>query len=105
MQLAKSEASLTRVAGLFDDSTTTRDLMEAGIWFTSVRVLREQDSGIIGIDAGETGTIFTQYPVGLSVFNLSQEAPVQGLQSMPNGVKGIPWGDLCVVLNENSTKP
>ncbi len=102
VQLAKSEASLTRVAGLFDDSTTTRDLMEAGIWFTSVRVLREQDSGIIGIDAGETGTIFTQYPVGLSIFNLSQEAPVQGLQSMPNGVKGIPWSDLCVI-SINST--
>lgn len=97
VQLAKNEASLARLVGLFDESTTTRDLMEAGIWFASVRVLREQDGGIICIRADETGNICTEYPVGLSIFNLSREAPVQGLQSMPSGVKGIPWGDLCVV--------
>lgn len=98
VQLAKQDSSLARLAGVFD-AAGTRDLMMAGVWCMRVRVLRDQDKGF-RIRAGETGNIFTQYPVSLSTYDLNQEAPVMGLQSAPHAVIGVPWGDLCKVVSD-----
>lgn len=97
VQQAKHEASLARLAGVFD-AAGTRDLMMAGVWCMRVRVLCDQDKGF-RIRAGETGNVFTQYPVSISTYDLSQEASVMGLQSAPHAVIGVAWGDLCNVVS------
>lgn len=96
VQQAKTEPSLVSLNGQFEGSLTVQLLMQIGLWGISVRVLSDQRGGL-PICAGETGTIFTQYPVSLSCFDINQEAPVMGLSSAPEGVKGVHWGDLCFV--------
>jgi hypothetical protein len=98
VQQAKQEASLGRLAGEFDASSA-RDLMATGVWSMHVRVLRDQDKGF-RIRAGETGNVFTQYPVSLSTYDLNQEAPVMGLQSASHAVIGVPWEDLCWIASK-----
>lgn len=97
---AKTESSLACMNGQFESSPTVQLLMQIGVWGLSVRVLRDK-RGLRPIGAGEMGTIFTQYPVSLSCFDINQEAPVMGLSSAPEAVIGIPWGDLCFAVLAN----
>lgn len=93
--LEKGE-SLAGLAGIFDGDTSERDLREGGIWGLRVRLLRDKHTGILQPQAGESGRIVCYYPVGLSTFDLSEEAPVTGLSSHPDTSIGVPWSDLVV---------
>jgi hypothetical protein len=93
---AKTEASLASLEGVFDSNARTRDLIEAGVWFMPVRVLRDKTDGLLQPKAGEAGHIFAEYPVALSIFDLSVEAPVAGLASAPQAIVGVPWRDLAI---------
>ena len=93
---AKTEDSLASLEGVFDSNARTRDLIEAGVWFMPVRVLRDKSDGLLQPKTGETGHIFAEYPVSLSIFDLSLEAPVAGLASAPQAIVGVLWRDLAV---------
>lgn len=92
--------SLAALEGVFDCDPSNRDLHEAGIWGVNVRVLENQNEGILRAKAGETGHIATYYPVGLSCFDLSVEAPISGLGSHQEAVVGIPWRNLAAVFDD-----
>jgi hypothetical protein len=96
VEAAKTEDSLASLEGVFDSNARTRDLIEAGVWFMPVRVLRDKADGLLHPKAGETGHIFAEYPVSLSIFDLSVEAPVAGLASTPQAIVGVPWRDLAI---------
>jgi hypothetical protein len=89
--------TLAVLEGVFDNDARQRDLREAGVWGLRVRVLRDQTEGILQAKAGEEGRIDTCYPVGLSCFDLSMQAPVLGLAVQPGSVIGVQWKDLAVV--------
>jgi hypothetical protein len=93
---AKTEDSLAMLEGVFDSNARTRDLIEAGVWFMPVRVLRDKADGLLQPKAGESGRIYAEYPVSLSIFVLSMEAPVAGLASAPQAIVGVPWRDLTI---------
>ena len=96
MNVANIQNSLASLAGVFDSNARTRDLIEAGVWFMPVRVLRDKTDGLLQPKAGETGHIFAEYPVSLSIFDLSVEAPVAGLATAPQAIVGVPWRDLAI---------
>jgi hypothetical protein len=93
---AKTQDSLASLEGVFDSNARTRDLIEAGVWFRTVRVLRVKSDGLLQPKAGESGRIYAEYPVSLSIFDLSVEAPVSGLASAPQAIVGVPWRDLAI---------
>lgn len=92
--------SLAALEGIFDRDPSSRDLHEAGIWGIRVQILDNQNEGILRAKAGETGHIATYYPVGLSCFDLSVEAPISSLASHPEAVVGIPWRNLAAVFDD-----
>lgn len=87
--------SLATLEGLFDPDASQSDLQQTGLWYLRVSVTQDQIKGILQPKAGETGHIFTQYPVSLSTFDLSVEAPVAGLAAKPDAIIGVPWKDLA----------
>lgn len=89
--------SLAALEGLFDRDARQRDLGLAGVWGMHVRLIADQDGGILAPRAGETGWISTQYPVGLSCFDLSVQAPVCGMATRPEAVIGVLWRNLEAV--------
>lgn len=89
--------TLAMLEGVFDSDARQRDLAEAGIWGLKVRVLHDKTTGILQPKAGEEGWIGTCYPVGLSCFDLSVEAPVCGLAVQPEAVIGVPWQSLTLL--------
>jgi hypothetical protein len=89
-------SSLAGLEGLFDGDTSERDLRESGVWGLKVVLLHDKSEGFLQPKAGETGQICCYYPVGLSTFDLSIEAPVMGLASCPDASVGIPWRDLSI---------
>lgn len=91
--------SLASLEGVFDRDALERDLHEAHIWGIHVQVLAMQNEGPLRAKAGETGHIAAYYPVDLSCFNLSVEAPISGLASHPQAVVGIPWRNLLAVFD------
>jgi hypothetical protein len=93
---AKTQDSLASLEGVFDSNARTRDLIEAGVWFRTVRVLRDKSDGLLQPKAGESGRIYAEYPVSLSIFDLSVEAPVAGLASAPQAIVGVPWRNLAI---------
>nr|WP_321467293.1 WG repeat-containing protein [uncultured Desulfobulbus sp.] len=102
--LLDCSTSLAGLEGIFDADTTERDLMEAGVWGKEVRLLRGKTHGLLQPAQGESGQIRCYYPVGLSTFDLSIEAPVNGLDIQPEATIGIPWRDL-ELIREPSDKP
>lgn len=94
--------TLASLEGVFDRDAGERDLHEARIWGVNVRVLDNQNEGILRAKAGETGRIATYYPVGLSCFDLSVEAPISSLASHPEAVVGIPWRCLAAIQDDPS---
>lgn len=95
MDEAKTQDSLASLEGVFDSNALTRDLEEAGVWFMPIRLLRDKSESLLHPKAGETGRIFAEYPVSLSIFDLSVEAPVEGLASAPQAIVGVQWRDLA----------
>ncbi|MDD2465089.1 MAG: WG repeat-containing protein [Desulfobulbus sp.] len=93
--------SLVGVEGIFDADTSERDLKEVGVWGREVRLLRDKTDGILQPGKGETGRIGCSYPVGLSTFDLSVEAPVSGLATQPEAAIGIPWRDLELIRGQS----
>ncbi|MDP1613790.1 MAG: WG repeat-containing protein [Sulfuritalea sp.] len=87
--------TLAPLEGLFDNDVRERDLHEAGLWHMRVRLIADKDEGILRPKAGESGYIAAAYPVGLSCFDLSREAPVCGLATNLDAVIGIPWANLA----------
>lgn len=81
---------------VFDSNARTRDLMEARVWLMPVRVVRNKTDRLLQPKAGETGRIITVYPVSLSIFDLSAEAPVNELASAPQTSVGVAWRDLAL---------
>ncbi len=94
---AKKSGSLSTLEGAFDPDASYADLSETGVWGMKVRVTRDKTEGILQPKAGECGHIFTQYPVSLSTFDLSLEAPVAGLATQPNAIIGVLWKDLAAI--------
>lgn len=89
--------TLASLEGIFKRNTTETMLRNAGVWGLPIRVLQDKTTGILDVKAGETGRIGTFYPVGLSCFDLSLEAPVYGLASHPETIIGILWKNLEVI--------
>ena len=89
--------TLAGLDGVFDGDATQKDLRQAGLWGLKVRVLRDQSETILQPRAGEEGWLRSHYPVGLSCFDLSAEAPVCGLAAQPEAVLGVAWKDLAAV--------
>lgn len=87
--------SLAGMEGVFDGDTSEGDLRRMGLWNLPVTLLREKQDGMLQPRAGETGRIAFYYPVSLSVFELSVEAPVSGLASCPDAAVGVRWRDLA----------
>lgn len=87
--------SLAGMEGVFDGDTTETDLRQTGLWGMPVTLLRDKLDGVLQPSAGETGRIKCNYPVELSVFDLSVEAPVFGLSCHPEASVGIRWRDLA----------
>lgn len=85
---------LAGMEGIFNADTSERDLREVGVWGRQVRVLRDKKDGFLQPLKGEEGRIGCYYPVGLSCFDLSVEAPVNGLPTQPEAAIGIRWRDL-----------
>lgn len=94
--------TLAVLEGVFDADARQRDLEQAGLWGLKVRVEHDKTTGMLQPKAGEEGRIGTCYPVGLSCFDLSVEAPVFGLAIQPAAVIGVPWKDLAVVAPAES---
>lgn len=88
------KGSLAGMEGVFNASTSERDLAEAGVWGKQVRLLRGKTDGILQPMKGEEGRIGCHYPVGLTCFDLSVEVPVNGLPTQPQAAIGIRWRDL-----------
>lgn len=92
---AKSAASLASLTGLFDHTTSEKELANLGLWGMRVEVI-----AFAGCDSaheklvGQQGIIMSHYPVSLSTFDLSIEAPLEGLASYPNAVMGVTWAEL-----------
>ncbi|OGR17968.1 MAG: hypothetical protein A2X81_15110 [Desulfobacterales bacterium GWB2_56_26] len=102
--LLDCSTSLVGLEGVFDADTSERDLIEAGVWGQEVRLLRNKINGILQPGKGEMGRIGCYYPVGLSAFDLSLEAPVNGLAIQPEAAIGIPWRDL-ELIGAQAAKP
>jgi len=96
--------SLAGLEGLFDGDTSERDLREGGIWGLEVVLLRDKTDGLLQPRTAETGRIGCYYPVSLSIFDLSTEAPVHGLPTQPDAAIGIPWRDLTPVISNGTSK-
>lgn len=96
--------SLAGLEGLFDGDTSERDLREGGIWGLEVVLLRDKTDGLLQPRTAETGRIGCYYPVSLSIFDLSTEAPVHGLPTQPEAAIGIPWRDLTPVISNGTSK-
>jgi len=94
--------SLAPMEGVFGAGTSERDLRETGIWGKQVRLLADKTDGILEPKKGEVGRIGCYYPVTLSVFDLSVEAPVNGLPTKEDAAIGIRWRDLALVDSEQS---
>ena len=95
--LAAGGDSLAHCAGLFDASTSERDLRTLGLWGQQVRLLADKTEGFLLPRAGEVGRIGAYYPVSLSCFDLRVEVPVNGLPTQPDAAIGIAWADLVLV--------
>ncbi|MCE1183355.1 MAG: WG repeat-containing protein [Rhodocyclales bacterium] len=95
--LAAGGETLARCAGLFDASTSERDLRAVGLWGRQVRLLADKQDGLLHPRAGELGRIGAYYPVGLSCFDLRQEVPVNGLPTQPEAAIGIAWENLALL--------
>ena len=87
--------SLAGMEGVFDGDTSEGDLRRMGLWNLPVTLLRDKQDGMLQPRAGESGRIAFYYPVSLSVFDLSVEAPVSGLASCPDAAVGVRWRDLA----------
>lgn len=91
---ATCSGSLAAMEGICGARTSERDLREAGIWGQEVRLLHAKTDGVLRPGQGEVGRIACYYPVTLSLFDLSVEAPVEGLATQPEAAIGIRWCDL-----------
>ncbi len=65
---------------------------------------RDKTDGLLQPRTAETGRIGCYYPVSLSIFDLSTEAPVHGLPTQPDAAIGIPWRDLTPVISNGTSK-
>lgn len=54
-------------------------------------------------EAGDVGSIFWQYPVSGSLFELAVEAPVMGLFGRDNQCLGVPWEALRQVISSKES--
>ena len=89
--------TLAPVAGMLTPRAVGNiELEAAGLWFRRVTVTTDfVTSGLrIHVKPGDTGYIGWHYPVNATLFDLTMEAPVQGLRALPNGCVGIPWSVL-----------
>lgn len=103
--LRACKASLAGLEGIFNADTSERDLREAGVWGKHVRLLRAKQDGVLQPGKGEEGRIGCYYPVSLSCFDLSVEAPVNGLPVQPEAAIGIRWRDLAFVDSAGARQP
>lgn len=93
------DRSLACLRGLFGSSTGQPDLIDAGIWGMEVTIAKDFTWSRWNFKAGDVGTIFWQYPVSGSLFDLAVEAPVMGLFGRDNQCLGVPWEALRQVIS------
>lgn len=94
--------SLAGLRGLFSSNTGQIDLIDAGIWGMEVTIAEDFNWGRWNFKAGDVGTIFWQYPVSGSLFELAVEAPVMGLFGRDSQCLGVPWEALRQVTSEDA---
>ena len=65
----------------------------AGLLGARVQVVADHlgDGSHIPLRAGDIGHIGWHDPVTGSMFDLTVEAPVEGLSTLPHGALGVPW--------------
>lgn len=100
----ESGGNLAGMEGIFDDDTSEGDLRRIGLWNLPVTLLQDKQDGMLQPCAGESGRIAFYYPVILSTFDLSVEAPVIGLATCPDASVGIPWRNLTVRRADDKPK-
>jgi hypothetical protein len=93
VKAALCDTSLASLMNCFDQTMGEKELRKSGIWGRKVVVLTDY-KGFIAIVPGQVGYIGCAYPVSLSMFELSIEAPVTFTISGQDLCRGIPWGDL-----------
>jgi hypothetical protein len=78
---------------LMPNAVGNTELEAAGLWGRRVMVITDfvTSGARIHVQPGDTGFIGWHYPVNATLFDLTMEAPVEGLQALPNGCVGIPW--------------
>ena len=66
----------------------------AGLLGARVQVVADHlgEGRCIPLRGGDIGRIGWHYPVNGSIFDLSVEAPVEGLSTLPHGALGVPGG-------------
>jgi len=75
--------------------TTERDLISLGLWGQRVHCTQPVQSAALGEGVKPEAYLECHYPVTLSIFNLSAEAPVTFTRTDGSTVCiGVPWGDL-----------
>lgn len=95
--------SLACLRGLFGSSTGQPDLIDAGIWGMEVAIADDFTWNGWDFKAGDVGSIFWQYPVSGSLFELAVEAPVMGLFGRDNQCLGVPWEALRQVISSKES--
>jgi len=86
--------TLAPIAGmLMPNAISDTELEAAGLLGARVQVVADHlgEGRRISLRVGDIGNIGWHYPVTGSLFDLSVEAPVEGLSTLPHGVLGVPW--------------
>lgn len=94
---ADPQRRLAGLTHLFNRRTDQRDLINAGLWGMTVSIVEDNHWQGHDFKAGDTGTIFWQYPVSASLFDFSLEAPVMGLFGLDEQCLGVPWAALQAI--------
>lgn len=85
--------TLAPIAGMLPKNPLgNSELIGCGLWGRSVTVIADSfGPNRWPMRAGDTGTIGWSYPASASVWDLTKEAPVEGLKALPHGSVGVPW--------------
>ena len=65
----------------------------AALLWARVQVVADHlgEGRLIPLRGGDIGRIGWHYPVSGSLFDLTKEAPVTRLSTLPHGALGVPW--------------
>ena len=91
--LAGSDAPAPIAGMLMPNAISDTELEAAGLLGARVQVVADHlgEGRPVNLRGGDIGHIGRHYPVTGSLFDLTEEAPVTGLSTLPFGALGVPW--------------